>query len=163
MEEGNDHINKDNAFVQICHNVISMLSKLAAPEEPLVIEGNLKANFLPEFVLFIKPVSVDIPDSHLIMQENRTIDNDQIRNMIDHEILGVNDKCSQLGVGMEEIEVVQDTPSEEVTGTLFESDGEGSEREDSPEESEIEESDETPQVHAPVALKRKDGGANIGS
>ena len=41
MEEGNDHTDKDNDFVQNCHNVISMLSELAAPEEPLVIEGNL--------------------------------------------------------------------------------------------------------------------------
>ena len=164
MEEGNDHADKDNDFVQNCYNVISMLSELAAPEEPLVIEGNLKVNFLPEFVELIEPVSVDIPDSHLIMQENTTIDNDQIRDMIDHEILGVNDRCSQLGEGIEEVEVVQEMTSEEVTGKLVESDGEESEKEDSPEESEVEELEEYPlQVETQVALERMDGGANIGS
>ena len=76
------------------------------------------------------------------MQENTTIDNDQIRDMIDHEILGVNDRCSQLGEGIEEMEVVQErggSPliSEEVTGKLVESDGEESEKENSPEESEV--------------------------
>ena len=163
MGEGNDHIVKDNDFVQNCHNVISMLSKLAAPEKPLVIEGNLKVDFLPEFVELIEPVSVDIPDSHLIMQENTMIDNDQIRSMIDHDILGVNDECSQLGVGTEEVEVVQETPIEEVSGMLVESEGEESEREDSPDEEEVEELEETPQVITLVTLKRMDGGTNRGS
>ena len=163
-EGGNDHTDKDNDFVQNCSNVISMLSKLAASEEPLVIEGNLKVNFLLEFVELIEPVSVDIPDSHLIMQENTTTDNDQIRDMINHEILSVIDRCSELGEGIEEVEVLQEMTSEEVTGMLVESDGGESEKESSPEESEVEELEENPpQVETPIAFKRMAGGANIGS
>ena len=157
--KGNDKKSMhDCELIYKCNKTIAMLDCLAASDQPLEVTGNLSTDFLSEFVDLVD-VDINPPgvsDADLIKGKSTTINHEEIREMINSQILNIpNSLYTEMSV--HQTDTIEEAPHEEPMEQRLDL---GEERGDIVNEGQ-------PGLEitsfSPVVTKRTDGGASHSS